>query len=347
MPSPETSAAAALSLRGLGRDFGAGAFALRGVDLEIRAGEFFAILGPSGSGKTTLLRLLSGAEAPTEGELWLDGARIDGLPAHHRRFNLVFQRYALFPHLDVFGNVAFGPRVRGEARSEIPGRVAEALGWVQLAGFERRRVDTLSGGQQQRVALARALINRPRVLLLDEPLSALDRRLRDEMRVELVALQRRLGMTFVLVTHDQEEALSLADRVAVIHRGRVEQVGTPAELYDRPATRFVSDFVGRANRWPRPGGWLYLRPEKLRVRHRSSEPGLASVAAGAEEFAARVESVSYLGPATQIGLALADGAAAEAFLANSAGLAERPFRVGDAVVCAYREEDAWFVADAP
>jgi spermidine/putrescine transport system ATP-binding protein len=219
------------------------------VTLAVRRGEFFSLLGPSGCGKTTLLRLIAGFELPTAGGIEIGGVDMTEVPAHRRPVNLVFQQYALFPHLSVAENVGFGLRYQGLPRAEHATRVSEALALVRLSGLERRRPDQLSGGQRQRVALARALALSPQVLLLDEPLSALDRQLREEMQVELKSLQRRVGITFLLVTHDQEEALSLSDRVAVMQGGRVEQVGAPAEVYDAPATPFVASFLGASNFW--------------------------------------------------------------------------------------------------
>lgn len=235
-----------LHLKGVTKSFGT-QVAVRSVDLSISDGEFFSLLGPSGCGKTTLLRMLGGFETPDEGELWYAGRRVDELPPNERQFNTVFQRYALFPHLSVRDNVAFGPRMRQVSGAEVNSRVSEALALVQMESFADRRIGTLSGGQQQRVALARALVNRPKVLLLDEPLSALDLKLRQQMQVELKSLQRRLGHTFIFVTHDQEEALSLSDRIAVMNQGRLEQVGTPQEIYEFPKTPFVAGFIGTMN----------------------------------------------------------------------------------------------------
>lgn len=223
--------------------------AARDLDLDVKQGEFLSFLGPSGCGKTTMLRMIAGFEQPTEGEVYLQGERVNGVPAYRRPVNMVFQHYALFPHLNIARNVAYGLK---QARpklpaSEIADRVDEALGLVRLDGFQDRRIWEMSGGQQQRVALARALINRPRVLLLDEPLAALDRKLRREMQIELQNLQRNLGITFVLVTHDQEEALSMSDRVCIMRAGRIVQVGSPRELYDHPVSRYVADFVGKSN----------------------------------------------------------------------------------------------------
>lgn len=219
------------------------------IDLTIRRGEFLSFLGPSGCGKTTALRMLAGFEAPTSGDILLDGARVNDVPAHRRAVNMVFQHYALFPHLSVARNIAFGLRQRRPRlpAAEIDAKVERMLETVQLPGFQNRRVWEMSGGQQQRVALARALINEPKLLLLDEPMAALDRKLRREMQIELQTLQRRLGITFVLVTHDQEEALSMSDRTCIMHAGRIVQVGSPRELYDQPVSRYVADFVGKSN----------------------------------------------------------------------------------------------------
>ncbi len=220
------------------------------LSLSIRKGEFFAILGPSGSGKTTTLRLLAGFEQPDAGEIIIEGQPMQGVPPNHRPVNLVFQNYALFPHMTVAQNVAFGLEMKGLPAAEIGPRVAEALDMVRLTGKEDRLPSQLSGGEQQRVALARALVNRPAVLLLDEPLGALDKQLRLEMEVELKALQERVGITFVCVTHDQEEALTMSDRLAVMHHGRLLQVGTPEEIYTAPASAFVASFIGVSNSLP-------------------------------------------------------------------------------------------------
>src|SRR6202008_4916723 len=217
------------------------------VSLDIRAGEFFSMLGPSGCGKTTTLRMIGGFELPTAGRIELRGRDVTTDPPDKRPVNMVFQNYALFPHLDVAGNIAFGLHRRSVEKSEIKRRVAEALDLVHLTGYEKRKPNQLSGGQQQRVALARALVNRPNVLLLDEPLGALDLKLRKQLQVELKRVQTEVGITFVYVTHDQEEALTMSDRIAVMNRGRVEQLGTPEELYERPATPFVADFIGTTN----------------------------------------------------------------------------------------------------
>jgi putative spermidine/putrescine transport system ATP-binding protein len=237
---------AAIEFRGVSRVFG-DVRAVDGVSLSIEPGEFFAMLGPSGSGKTSCLRLVAGFDLPDAGHVLLDGADVSAVPPYDRNVNTVFQDYALFPHMTVLENVAYGPRVRGVAVAERAQRAREMLDLVQLRPHGDRRPAQLSGGQRQRVALARALINRPRVLLLDEPLGALDLKLREEMQIELKSLQKKLGITFVYVTHDQGEALSMADRVAVFNHGRIEQLAAPRELYSRPATAFVARFVGSAN----------------------------------------------------------------------------------------------------
>ncbi len=242
-------AAADVRLVALRKQFGEVA-AVDGLDLEIRAGEFFSLLGPSGCGKTTTLRMIGGFELPTAGRIELGGVDITRDPPEQRPVNMVFQSYALFPHLSVFENVAFGLRRRKVPQPEITLRVGDALDLVRLAGFDKRKPDQLSGGQQQRVALARALVNRPRVLLLDEPLGALDLKLRRQLQVELKRVQLEVGITFIYVTHDQEEALALSDRIAIMDRGRVEQLGTPEELYDAPRTLFVAGFIGTSNLLP-------------------------------------------------------------------------------------------------
>ena len=238
-------------------------------NLAVRAGEFLSILGPSGCGKTTSLRMMAGFEQPSEGEVFIRGENMTGVPAYRRPVNMVFQHYALFPHLSVGDNVSYGIRQRRPKPSpaEVAKAVTEALAMVRLEGYESRRSYELSGGQQQRVALARALINRPAVLLLDEPLAALDRKLRREMQIELQNLQRDVGITFLLVTHDQEEALSMSDRVCVMREGRIVQSGSPRELYDRPVNRYVADFVGKSNFFdgPTTGTVISVRPELVEI----------------------------------------------------------------------------------
>jgi spermidine/putrescine ABC transporter ATP-binding subunit len=238
----------ALSFESVSRSFGSTA-AVRAVSLDVRPGEFLTLLGPSGCGKSTLLRIAAGLEPADRGRVSISGRDVTAVPAHQRPVNMVFQHYALFPHRTVAGNVAFGLEIAGRPRAEIESRVARILETVRLADLASRRIDQLSGGQKQRVALARALVLEPEVLLLDEPMSALDRKLRQEMQVELTHLHERLGTTFLFVTHDQEEALTMSDRVAVMNDGRVEQVGTPEELYERPQTRFAAEFLGVGNLW--------------------------------------------------------------------------------------------------
>jgi spermidine/putrescine transport system ATP-binding protein len=240
----------AIGLAGVVKEFhahGETVTAVAGVDLQIAEGEFFSLLGPSGCGKTTTMRMIAGFEEPTRGEIRLHGQDVTGVPPNKRDINMVFQSYALFPHMNVFENVAFGLRRKGVAKAEITSRVAEMLAIVDLTGREQRRPRELSGGQQQRVALARALVNHPRALLLDEPLGALDLKLRQAMQVELKRIQREVGITFVYVTHDQNEALTMSDRIAVMNEGRVEQLGSPREIYEHPATRFVAGFIGTSN----------------------------------------------------------------------------------------------------
>jgi spermidine/putrescine transport system ATP-binding protein len=240
----------AVRLEGLARTFDGGTAAVKGVDLDIAAGEFFSLLGPSGCGKTTTLRMLAGLERPTAGRIWVHGADLTRVSAHQRPIHTVFQQYALFPHLSVFDNVAFGLKERRVPSADIKARVGSMLDLVGLPDRVTARPRELSGGMQQRVALARALVLSPQVLLLDEPLGALDLRLRRQMQILLKTVQREVGITFVYVTHDQEEAFSMSDRVAVMHEGRLAQVGTPDEVYEHPASLFVADFVGTSNRLP-------------------------------------------------------------------------------------------------
>ncbi|MCL4187905.1 MAG: ABC transporter ATP-binding protein [Rhodobacteraceae bacterium] len=296
----------AVEFENVSRHFGA-VRAVDGVDMAIPEGAFFAMLGPSGSGKTTCLRLISGFETPTAGTIRIFGQDAGRVPPNRRNVNTVFQDYALFPHMTVQQNVEYGLMVKGIDRRTRARRAGEMLGLVQLDGFGPRRPGELSGGQRQRVALARALVNEPRVLLLDEPLGALDLKLREAMQDELKALQHRLGITFVFVTHDQGEALSMADRVAVFSAGRLVQVGSPAEVYDRPRTRFVADFVGSSNVLPpalaaRLGGpaqWASLRPEAVRI-----------VAPGAGRIDGRVVALRFLGAGTRVAVAVAGPAGA-------------------------------------
>jgi spermidine/putrescine ABC transporter ATP-binding subunit len=248
--SPQDAAVAdggtLLEVRGIAKRYGA-VEVLKNLSLRIAAGEFLTLLGESGSGKTTLLRLIAGFEQPSAGEIWMGGERLDTRPAHKRRVNTVFQNYALFPHLNVRDNVAYGLRVKNAPKGEIGGRVDEALRMVKMYGFAAARPSRLSGGQQQRVALARALVNRPQLLLLDEPLSALDANLRKDMQSELKALQREVGITFLFVTHDQEEAMALSDRIALLRNGALEQIADPREIYAHPATTYTAQFIGQTN----------------------------------------------------------------------------------------------------
>jgi putative spermidine/putrescine transport system ATP-binding protein len=267
--------------------------AVDGVDLEVSRGEFFTMLGPSGSGKTTTLRMIAGFERPDAGRVELRGTDVTPLPPYERDVNTVFQDYALFPHMTVGDNVAYGPRIRRAPKAERTARAREALEMVQLSGYEGRKPNQLSGGQRQRVALARALVNRPSVLLLDEPLGALDLKLRQQMQVELKTIQQEVGITFIYVTHDQEEALTMSDRVAVFNEGRVEQVGDPAEIYERPANEFVAGFVGISNMLARDGRQFTIRPEKVRIL----EPG--QDAAGLHTERGRISDVAYLGAVTR------------------------------------------------
>ena len=253
-----------IRLRGLVKRYGDQA-AVGGIDLDVHRGEFFTLLGPSGSGKTTTLRMIAGFERPDEGTVELAGEEVSGRPPFERDVNTVFQDYALFPHLSVADNIAYGLRIRRVPKPERRTRVDEALEMVRLPKLGARRPSQLSGGQRQRVALARAIVNRPRVLLLDEPLGALDLKLRQEMQVELKRIQQEVGITFVYVTHDQEEALTMSDRLAVFNEGRIEQVGAPAEVYEHPASEFIAGFVGVSNVLERGGRRFTIRPEKVRL----------------------------------------------------------------------------------
>ena len=281
--------------------------AVDGVTLDIAEGEFFAMLGPSGSGKTTCLRLIAGFEQPDEGHIEIFGETAEGVPPYKRNVNTVFQDYALFPHMTVGENVAYGLMIKGVAKEEREAKAKAALAMVKLGGYEERRPAQLSGGQRQRVALARALVNNPKVLLLDEPLGALDLKLREQMQEELKALQKQLGITFVFVTHDQGEALSMADRVAVFNDGKIVQVGVPADVYERPRSRFVADFVGSSNVLSPAfasghGGaakWTSLRPEKVGVF-----PSGAKVGEGQSHADGEIKMISYQGAVTRFSVAL-------------------------------------------
>jgi putative spermidine/putrescine transport system ATP-binding protein len=271
------------------------------MELEIESGEFFTLLGPSGSGKTTTLRMIAGFEIPDDGTVELAGRDVTGLPPYDREVNTVFQDYALFPHMSVSENIEYGLRVRKVTRAERERRRTDALEMVRLTGFESRKPGELSGGQRQRIALARAIVNRPRVLLLDEPLGALDLKLREQMQVELKGIQGEVGITFVYVTHDQEEALTMSDRIAVMNAGRIEQVGTPAAVYERPANPFVSGFVGVSNVLERGGRRFTVRPEKVRLLDPAEKVN------GLETERGRIRDVSYAGMITRYIVELNDG----------------------------------------
>jgi len=349
-----------VELRAVTKRFG-GFTAVDGVDLAVRRGEFLTLLGPSGCGKTTLLRMIAGFEIPDEGSVLLEGKDVTQAPPYRRNVNQVFQSYALFPHLTVSENVAFGLRMQKMSGTERAARVAETIKLVSLEGFEERKPHQLSGGQRQRVALARALAPRPAVLLLDEPLSALDAKLRHSMQLELKRLQRQLGMTFVFVTHDQEEALTMSDRIAIVHRGRIEQIGDAHEVYHRPATAFAADFVGQANlveaeqiategamavvrldgglelRLP-AGCWpegvrkakISIRPEKVHVS-KSTVP--AEIA-----FEAVVEEEVFKGATDHLELRTVSGTRLKAVVANESALMESIHR-GDRVWCGLHVDD--------
>jgi putative spermidine/putrescine transport system ATP-binding protein len=303
------AAAPAVVLENLERTYG-DVVAVAGINLSIADGEFFSMLGPSGSGKTTTLRMIAGFEIPTAGRVLLHGQDVSTIPPFDRDVNTVFQDYALFPHMTVGDNVAYGLEIRKVARAERERRVGEAMAMVRLEGYEKRRPGQLSGGQRQRVALARALVNRPRVLLLDEPLGALDLKLREQMQIELKEIQKEVGITFIYVTHDQEEALTMSDRLAVFNRGLIEQVGTPADVYEHPKTPFVAGFVGTSNLLKDEAarvvigqaGTFTVRPEKIRLA--APEDAVAS-----DEHSAlgKVSEVVYLGSDTRYIVALDAG----------------------------------------
>ena len=324
--------------------------AVDGISLQMPAGEFFSMLGPSGCGKTTTLRMIAGFEQPTSGRILLDGHDMALTPPHKRNVNTVFQNYALFPHLNVFDNVAFGLRRHKQPKAEIRRRVADALELVQLTGLEKRKPSQMSGGQQQRVALARALVLQPAVLLLDEPLGALDAKLRKALQIELKALQQQVGITFIYVTHDQEEALTMSDRIAVMSDGRVEQVGPPQDLYEEPTTTFVADFLGVSNLMTVTAQGesnrrckvalgefelyasngdvsttgetrMVIRPERVRLEEHQST--------GENRIPGMVERVVYLGNANQIIVGLAHGERIQALVQNTGD--ELAYRQGDPV----------------
>ena len=342
-PWAEANARPLLRVEGLSKRFG-GFAAVDHLSLDVYEGEFFALLGPSGCGKTTLLRMIAGFERPAAGRILLDGVDLAPVPPYRRPVNMMFQSYALFPHLNVESNVAFGLRQEGLSKLEIARRVADMLALVKLDTFGRRKPHELSGGQRQRVALARSLAKRPRLLLLDEPMAALDKKLRGETRFELMELQRQLGLTFVIVTHDQSEAMTVADRIGVMDRGRLMQVAPPAEIYEQPNSRWVADFVGEVNLFEgrlgddrqsvegtaaghlrvaaradaEPGQivWVAVRPEKVRIAREAAIAGLGNL------VAATVVEIGYLGDTSLYKLRIRDGSQVKAVIANVGRLAE-------------------------
>jgi putative spermidine/putrescine transport system ATP-binding protein len=337
-----------VSLRGVRKVFAAAGgpvTAVDGVDLAVLEGEFFAMLGPSGSGKTTVLRMIAGFEQPTSGQILLRGEDVSRLAPFQRDVNTVFQDYALFPHLTVADNVGYGLRVRKVPRAERRPRVEQALATVRLTGFGDRRPSQLSGGQRQRVALARALVNRPKVLLLDEPLGALDLRLREEMQVELKAIQREVGITFLFVTHDQGEALTMSDRIAVFDHGRIEQVGTPAEVYERPGSAFVAGFVGTSTLLTGPSarallgqdGTFVVRPENVRI----GAPGPDDVGADGT-----LTELVYAGPETRLYVQLDVGVRMVAVRSNAGPADADGLRPGDRLRLAWPREQSVLIEDA-
>ena len=350
---------AAVSVRGVTKRFGTDVTAVADVTLDIVDGEFFSLLGPSGCGKTTMLRMVAGLEFPTEGSIQIFGEEMALRAPNKRPINTVFQSYALFPHMTVERNVAFGPEMRKVPKDEINTQVAEAIEAVHLKGMEQRKPNQLSGGQQQRVALARALVNRPKVLLLDEPLGALDLKLRQAMQIELKDIQAEVGITFIYVTHDQEEALTMSDRIGVMNEGRLLQVGTPEDIYENPVNRFVAEFIGETNfidgvvaddgririgegelvyaRCDEPTGTdvtLTLRPEKIQI-HPRSDP---TVPAERNQVAANVVRQLYFGESIYYELAIPGGELVDARLENIPSL--RRWAVGDEVTMSFHREAA-------
>jgi putrescine transport system ATP-binding protein len=357
----DSNARPLLRIEGLSKRFG-GFAAVNELSLDIHAGEFFALLGPSGCGKTTLLRLIAGFERPSAGRILLDGIDVASVPPYRRPVNMMFQNYALFPHLSAAANVAFGLKQEGLPKQEIAQRVADMLALVKLDDLGARKPHQLSGGQRQRVALARSLVKRPRILLLDEPLAALDKKLRDATRFELMELQRQLGLTFIIVTHDQSEAMIVADRIGVMDRGRLKQVATPAEIYERPNSRWVADFVGDVNLFEgrvgedrtsvegtvagrvcvaatidaEPGApvCVGVRPERVRITDEKPSPGLENC------FAGTIVEVGYLGDLSVYQIRIADGSRLKAAVANSHRDGERAFRQGEQVWLGFSPESA-------
>jgi putative spermidine/putrescine transport system ATP-binding protein len=323
----------ALQIAALTKRFGT-LTAVDAIDLTVAQGEFVTLLGPSGCGKTTTLNMIAGFVPPDAGSIRLQGRPVESLPPFRRDLGLVFQDYALFPHMTAAENVGFGLRMRRLPREETVRRVAEALDLVQMSGLGERRPSQLSGGQRQRVALARALVIRPAMLLLDEPLSNLDLKLREETRGEISALQRRLAIATVFVTHDQGEALTMSDRIAVMRAGRIEQIGTPTDIYERPATRFVAGFIGTANMIEDTDGVTVIRPERLRLSSAEHAPP------GTRHWPVRVEHVVYIGPRLELGLCAADGTRLQAEMVNDGTAA---WSAGDTATAWFRPEDAWAI----
>jgi spermidine/putrescine transport system ATP-binding protein len=359
--TPAAAGAPILSIRQAIKRFGRRPV-LRGISLDVASGEFLTILGESGSGKTTLLRLIAGFEDLDSGEIWMGAERLDRIPAHRRQVNTVFQSYAIFPHLSVFENVAYGLRAKNTAKPEIPERVTKALAMVKMGDFAQAAPAKLSGGQQQRVALARALVNRPRVLLLDEPLSALDANLRRQMQVELKSLQREVGITFIFVTHDQEEAMALSDRVALLRAGRLEQIAPPREIYGEPATAYAAQFIGQTNllraevcngiasagsivwrTFGASGTATYsLRPECIRLANETGAAAFADADVSIVRFRGRIRNQSFGGAMDLIEIDCGDARVIRARIAKPGVLTgERGFEfvVNDAVRVREEEPD--------
>lgn len=322
------STTAIVSIRGLTRSFG-DVKAVNGVDLDIHEGEFLTLLGPSGSGKTTVLRMIAGFEKPDTGSIVLGGKDVSQLPPYDRDVNTVFQDYALFPHMDVITNIEYGLRVKGIDKTERRNRATEALKQVRLDGYESRKPAQLSGGQRQRVALARALVNRPSVLLLDEPLGALDLKLREQMQIELKELQRQVGITFIFVTHDQEEALTMSDRIAVFNHGVIEQLGTPREIYENPKSAFVSEFVGQTNKISIDGQSLNIRPEFVTVS--------SSKSTGDRSYKGVLRDAIFVGASTRY---LVDTELGSAVISTKP---EGTLKVGDTVVVSWDKDKEFLV----